>query len=133
MEKQDEEKGRGYFTQILEEALKNRAVTTFPAFRKTIAEEMEKLQQLLNRKQTLCWHGNVDAWDDFLLLDSWKEKNNDPRNDLAPSPEKGEAELLSPGERLQFNDILFSLRNTCDVLRKQESILCLLLLQESFL
>ena len=117
---EDEEKGRGYFTQILEESLKNRAVRTFPAFRKAIAEEMKKLQQLLNRKQTLCWHGNVDAWDDFLLLDSWKERN-DFRKDPAPSPEEAQDELLSPGERLQFNDTLFSLRNSCGILREQDS------------
>ena len=41
---EDEKRGRGYFTQILEHSLEDKAVDSFSSFRKVLADGMKKLQ-----------------------------------------------------------------------------------------
>ena len=117
---EDIESGRGYFTQILEKSLDDRKITSFPAFRKMLADGMRFLKQ----KQTLCWHGNVDAWDNFKLLDSWtsgqaREKTSPEKKQDTPKPQPlppVEENPLTTDERLNFNDLLFKIDEICDSL-----------------
>ena len=113
---EDVEKGRGYFTQILESTLNNNMVKTFESFRKKLAAGMEEIYKTLKQKQTLCWHGNVDSWDDFKLLESWSAPASQENFNHTP-----ENKILSPKERLQFNDLILSLEEPSEKLMSQEA------------
>lgn len=113
---EDLENGRGYFTQVLEKSLLDKTISSFSAFRKALAEGMENIQKIMKRKQTLCWHGNVDSWDDFDLLDSWtKTSFLDERNESSCK----ESVLLSPEDRIKYNDLILVLDEAC---RKVEEL-----------
>ena len=114
---EDIEEGRGYFTQVLEKSLLDKTISSFSTFRKALAEGMENIQKIMKQKQTLCWHGNVDSWDEFKLFDSWN--GNMQNSFVSNSLQKDSvftATPLSPEERMKFNDLIFSIEEICNSL-----------------
>jgi hypothetical protein len=79
--------GHGYFTNILERVLRCQDINNFKSFRESLHQEMLHISGIPT-KQTPCWNGDVDGWNNVKLLTHWSSRRNVNRSQQQESPRR---------------------------------------------